>query len=87
MDRQTEQLVKELSKAEGGNKEKIKAELEATIDKQFEARQKRNESDIAVLEEQVKKLRDVVHKREQNRREIVAKRLEQLVREADGLGW
>lgn len=83
----SEELVKQLAKAEGDKKDKIKDQLTDTLGKQFDARQKRHDGEIKALEAQVKKLKELVQKRQENRREIISKRLEQLVREADGLGW
>jgi hypothetical protein len=85
--RQCESLVKQLAKAEGQDKEKLKAKLTETIDKQFEVRQKRHEAEITALENQLKKLKETVQKRQENRKEIVGKRYEQLIRESEGLGW
>lgn len=81
------ELVKQLAKAEGEKRDKIKDQLTDTIGKQFDARQKRHEDEIKVLENQVRKLKELVRKRQDNRREIVSRRLEQLLREAEGLGW
>jgi hypothetical protein len=81
------ELVKQLAKAEGDKKDKIKDQLTETLGKQFDARQKRHDDEIKALEDQVKKLKELVKKRQNNRREIISQRLEQLVREAEGLGW
>lgn len=83
----SENLVKQLGKAEGDNKEKIRTKLTETLGKQFDARQKRHEAEIAALDAKIKKLKEMVQKRQDNRREIISRRLEQLVREAEGLGW
>lgn len=83
----SEELVKQLAKAEGDKKEKIKDQLTETLGKQFDARQKRHQAELTALEAQVKKLKELVQKRQENRREIIGKRLDQLMREADGLGW
>jgi|SRR5579884_274454 len=84
---ESEELVKQLGKAEGDNKEKIRTKLTETLGKQFDARQKRHDAEIAALEAKIKKLKEMVQKRQDNRREIISRRLEQLVREAEGLGW
>jgi hypothetical protein len=68
-------------------KDKLKDQLSDTLEKQFELRQKRHENEIAELEAQVRKLRGLVKKRLDNRHEIVAKRLEMILRDAEGLGW
>ncbi|MHB1426962.1 MAG: hypothetical protein ACYC3I_27725 [Gemmataceae bacterium] len=85
--RKSQELVKQLAKAEGESREKIKTKLSETLDKQFDVRQKRHEAELKALEDQVKKLREMVQKRQENRREIIGKRLELLVRESEGLGW
>jgi hypothetical protein len=84
---QSQELVKQLAKAEGENREKIRTKLSDTLGKQFDLRQKRHEAELTALEAQVKKLKDLVQKRQDNRREIISKRIEQLQRDADGLGW
>ncbi len=69
------------------DREKIKSQLAETLEKQFDQRQKRHEEEIKSLEAQVKKLRDMVEKRQENRREIISRRLDQIVKESQGLGW
>jgi hypothetical protein len=83
----SQELIRQLAKAEGSKKGKIKDQLSETLGKQFDARQKRHQAEIKALEEKLKKLKDLVQKREDKRDEIVSKRLEQLVRDAEGLGW
>ena len=85
--RQCDSLIKQLAKADGQEKDKIKTKITETIDKQFDMRQKRHESEISALETQLKKLKEMVQKRQENRKEIVGKRYEQLIRESEGLGW
>jgi Spy/CpxP family protein refolding chaperone len=86
--RQANDLVRKLGEAKGdAEKEKIKTKLSEVLEKQFDIRQKRHTSEIEALENQVKKLKELVQKRQENRKEIVSKRLDQLQREALGLGW
>jgi hypothetical protein len=81
-------LVAQLSDAKtDSDKDKIKNQLSELLEKQFDQRQKRHESEIAQLEAKVKKLKDLVAKRQENRREIISKRFDQVVRDAPGLGW
>jgi hypothetical protein len=68
-------------------KDKLVAQLSEILEKQFDFRQRRHESEIAQLEAQVRKLRELVQKRQENRREIIARRLDVIVRDAEGLGW
>ena len=84
IDRAVDQLSKSKKDAD---KESIKAMLSDLLEKQFELRQKKHETEIADLEAKVKKLKELVQTRKDNRKEIVARRLDQLVRDSQGLGW
>ena len=85
---QAEQLAQQLAAAKSdSDREKIKGQLAETLEKQFDQRQKRHEEEIKSLEAQIKKLKDLVDKRQENRREIVSARLNQIVKESQGLGW
>ena len=85
---ETDQLARQLGEAKSDTeRDKIKTQLGEHLKQQFDQRQKRHESEIAELEAQVKKLKDLVAKRQENRREIIAQRLDQIVRESQGLGW
>ncbi len=66
---------------------KIKAKLAAALEKQFDLQHKRREHEATKIEEQLKKLRELIKKRSDARQTIIEKRLDQLTREADGLGW
>ena len=85
---QAEQLAQQLAAAKSdSDREKIKAQLAEILEKQFDQRQKRHEEEIKQLEAQIKKLKDLVDKRQENRREIIGARLNQIVKESQGLGW
>ena len=85
---EADQLARQLGVAKSdGERDKLKDKLGEVLAKQFDQRQKRHEREIASLEAQVKKLKDLVEKRQENRREIIARRLEQILRESQGLGW
>jgi hypothetical protein len=68
-------------------RQKIQAQLAELVGRQFEAQQQVREDEVAQLEARVKKLRDLIEKRKEARQSIVDQRLEQLLREAEGLGW
>lgn len=85
---QAEALAQQLAAAKSdSDREKIKGQLVEVLEKQFDQRQKRHEEEIKQLEAQLKKLKDLVDKRQENRREIIARRLDQIVKESQGLGW
>jgi hypothetical protein len=86
--RQAEELLQQLPKAKSDvDKEKLMAILTEVLGKQFDLRQQRHTSQIEALEAEVKRLKKVVQTRQENRRDIIAKRLDQLLRDAEGLGW
>jgi hypothetical protein len=68
-------------------RDSLKSKLNELLGKQFDARQKGHEKQIADLEAQVTKLRELVKKRQTSRSEIISLRLEQMLRETQGLGW
>ena len=65
----------------------VRTKLEENLGKQFDLRQKRHGLEIEALETQVKKLRELVRKRQESREEIISRRVDQVLREAEGLGW
>lgn len=85
---EADQLARQLGEARSDtDRDKLKAKLGEVLEKQFDQRQKRHEGEIAELEAQIKKLKDLVAKRQENRREIISRRFEQIIRESQGLGW
>jgi hypothetical protein len=85
---QAEQAAHRVSEAKSdSDRDKAKSDLRELLEKQFDLRQQRHEKEITALETQVKKLKDLVRKRTDNRREIVSKRLDQVLNDAEGLGW
>jgi hypothetical protein len=81
-------LVAEYTRKEkDSEREAVKTKLADVLGKQFDAQQKRRDLELTRLEAQVKKLREVMKKRGDARQNIVNNRLDQLIREADGLGW
>jgi hypothetical protein len=69
------------------DRKKITAELRETLARQFDVQRKRRELELGRIEEQVRKLRDQIKKRDDARETIIDRRLDQLVNEFEGLGW
>jgi hypothetical protein len=85
---ETEKLARQLAKAKTeGERENVRGKLNDLLEKQFDERQKRHKAESEALEAQVKKLKDLIATRNENRKEIINRRLEQIVRDAQGLGW
>src|SRR5205823_6115072 len=88
LDRDAANLIGEYARTEDeAQRVKTKAKLAEALQKQFDLQQKRRDLEVAHIEAQVKKLREVMRKRGEARQTIIDKRLDQLLREADGLGW
>jgi hypothetical protein len=65
----------------------VRTKLAENLGKQFDLRQKRHNLEIEALETQVKKIKELVRKRQESRQEIISRRVDQIIREAEGLGW
>jgi hypothetical protein len=61
----------------------IKVELQTAVAQQFQMRQQRRMEELTRLEEEVKKLRDAMEKREKGKDAIIAKRVAELTGEED----
>jgi hypothetical protein len=86
--KQADELIHQLEAASTDLKRsEIRAKLSEILTKQFDARQTRHRKEIEALEAKVAKLKDLVNKRQVSREEIVTRRLEQVVRDTQGLGW
>jgi hypothetical protein len=67
--------------------EETEEALTEKVGQQFDMRQQMRERQLAALEEQVERLRKVHNDRADQRDRIVRDRVQQLIREAQGLGW
>jgi hypothetical protein len=68
-------------------REAVQKELRETVKRQFQVRLEAQEKEVEQLEAQVKQLREKLDLRRKKEGEIVNFRVEQLLREAQGLGW
>ncbi len=81
-------LIQQLERAESDSRrDEIRSKLTESLGQQFDLRQKRHGLEIDALEARVKKLKQLVQKRQENRAEIISRRLDQIVRESQGLGF
>jgi hypothetical protein len=85
---EVKRLLKDYGRTEDDKERtKIKEKLTTALSKQFDMQQKRRDLELSRLEAKLKKLRALMKKRDEERKTIIDKRLDQLIREADGLGW
>jgi hypothetical protein len=88
LERQSQTLAQRYAKTENRDeREKVRDELNKVLQQQFDAQQERRKAEIERVEAQLKKLRELMQKREDSKRSIVSRRLEQLLQDAEGLGW
>jgi hypothetical protein len=87
-DRDVQSLMHDYKRTEDADERgKIKTKLAAALAKQFDAQQKRRDLELSRVEAQLKKLRELMKKRDEERKTIIDRRVDQLVRDAEGLGW
>jgi hypothetical protein len=74
---ETDKLARQLAQAKGdGERESLKAKLAQELEKQFDQRQKKHQAESEDLEAQVKKLKELIRTRNENRKEIISRRVE-----------
>ncbi len=82
------QLAKQYAKAtKEEDKKEIKKQLSDLVTKEFDQLAQRQQAELEVLEKQVADLKTVLKKRKESKDSIVERRLEQLILDAEGLGW
>jgi hypothetical protein len=87
-ERESLDLARQIARTESRDeKDKLRARLAEVLREQFEAQQKRRQAEIDAIEERLKKLREMMRKRDDAKRDIIQRRQEQLLQEAEGLGW
>jgi len=72
---------------DAAQQKEIKAKLRTALEDQFRVQLKRQQIELARIEERLKKLREQIKKRTDTRDTIIDRRLDQLINEAEGLGW
>jgi hypothetical protein len=86
--RQTQKLIEGWKNSkEAAEREKLETELRALLRREFATRLAVHEREIKQLEEKVRQLRERLALRKEKQEEIVNHRLQQILREAQGLGW
>ena len=87
-DQKVATLVESYAHTEGeAKRNEIKSSLSTALEKEFDLQQRRRDLELKRVEERVKRVRELMEKRNKAKRSIIDNRLDQLLREADGLGW
>lgn len=88
MAQQSEQLVAKYAATEQAEERgAIKTQLAELLARHFDVQQQLRERELGRVEARIKKLRELAEKRREAQKTIVEQRVDQLLREADGLGW
>ncbi len=88
MAQQSEQLVARYAATEQAEERgAIKTQLTELLAKHFDVQQQLRERELGRVEARIKKLRELAQKRREAQKTIVDQRVDQLLRDADGLGW
>jgi ribosomal protein L29 len=81
-------LAKQFVKAEKEDQKKdIKKQLTDLLAKQFDQHVQQQQKELENLDKQIATLRTVLKKRQDSKTSIIDRRVEQLILEADGMGW
>jgi hypothetical protein len=82
------ELVENYAHAESDkDRAALKPQVAKALENEFVAQQRRRSLELDRIEAQLAKVRERLRKRNDERQTIIDKRLDQLVREAEGLGW
>jgi hypothetical protein len=85
---QAAELVRKLANAKDEDeKSRLKEKLTEVLNQSFDEHMKQQQKELDQLEEQIRSLRALMKKRASNKNTIVERRIEQLIQDADGLGW
>ena len=83
LDRETRQLAGEFREAPTDKKDEVKKKLQETVAKHFEVRQQRRAMELKRLETELTRLRDSIEKRNQEKQQIIDRRVSELLGQED----
>jgi hypothetical protein len=79
LEQQSRALARDYRNVPEGQREKVKKQIVELINKQFDVRQQRRALELKRLEDQLKQLREMVEKRAKARKDLVEKRITELI--------
>jgi hypothetical protein len=83
LEQRSQELAWEYAHGPKEGREKLKKEIVELVNKQFDVRQQRRTLELKRLEEELKRLRDMLERRTKARKELVEKRVADLVGPAE----
>lgn len=87
LDQQAHEMAARIRDARGEERPRIKAQLTAVVNQQFEVRQKRRELQLKRMEEELKRLRETIAKRNDSRDSIVENHIREMIGEPRDLDF
>jgi hypothetical protein len=85
---QAAELARQYVKAEKEeDKREIRKKLTDVLNKEFDARLQQQQKELEELEKQIAHLRTVLRKRSDAKDKIIDRRADQLIEDAEGMGW
>ncbi len=85
---QTQDLAKQYVKTEKEDQKKeIRKKLGDVLAKQFDSQVEKQQKELADLEKQIANLKALLKKRTDAKTTIIDRRMDQLIQDAEGLGW
>ncbi len=85
LERQTRELVMQYRRAPSEQREKLKPQITELVNKHFDVRQQRRSLELKRLEDELQRLRETIDRRSKARKEIVEKRVSELIGREDEL--
>jgi uncharacterized protein YPO0396 len=83
LDRQSRDVAERFRGASKDEQTEIKKKLSEIVTKQFEARQERRTLELKHLEDEIKRIRESIDKRNQSKEQIVDRRVSELLGQDD----
>ncbi len=88
LEQQTQELVQQYRNAgDTEDRDAVLDDLQNIVSDHFDLRQESREAELEQLEREIERLRSLHERRQDEKDRIVQRRIESLLREADGLGW
>ena len=87
LERQSRELAMQYQQAASGEREKIKQQIVELVNKHFDVRQERRALELKRLETQLQRLRETMEKRSKARKELVERRVSELIGREDEVGF
>ncbi len=87
LDRRSHELAGEYRDASTSQREDIKKDIEKVVDQQFEVRQQHRQLGLKRLEQELQQVRNSIERRNQARKQIVEKRVAELLGQEEDLGF